>query len=91
MALDTEGLKGAIEVLLKSNQSIASNEELTIEQQEKVIQDSITSLASGLADAIEVFVKSGVVKTDVNTDVKTTGSATAQTGNGIGKGTGEII
>ncbi len=91
MALDTEGLKGAIEELLKSNQSIASNEELTIEQQEKVIQDSITSLASGLADAIEVFVKSGVVKTDVNTDVKTTGSAAAQTGNGIGKGTGEII
>lgn len=81
MALNTKGLKDTIEELLKNNQSIASNAKLTEKEQKKVIQDSLESLASGLASAIEVFVKSG----QVTTEVKTTGSATTQAGTGTGK------
>lgn len=44
------------------------------------VEESITNLAKGLADAIDMFVKSGTV----NTTVITSGSPGSHTGTGTG-------
>ena len=76
MALDKASLKNGIEALLAD--------------METRTEDAKADFASGLADLIDVFVKSGTVSTEVSTTVSTTGSATAQTGTGEGTGTGSI-
>ena len=68
MALNTSGLKTAIKSLLSSEKEKTDN------------STSIDNIAAELASAIEAFVKSGTVTTQVTT----TGSASAQTGTGTG-------
>lgn len=76
MALDTTTLKSSIKSILQTMITKETN--------------SMDEFAGSLADAIEVFVKSGTVSTDVSTTVATTGTATAQSGTGTGTGTGSI-
>lgn len=68
MALNKSALQGAIKALLSEEKEKTDN------------ASSIDNIASKLASAIEVFVKSGTVTTTVST----TGSASAQTGTGTG-------
>ncbi|OCB72091.1 hypothetical protein B0A79_12740 [Flavobacterium piscis] len=68
MALNKSGLEGSIKALLSEEKGKIDN------------ASSIDNIAAKLASAIEVFVKSGTV----NTTVTTTGSASAQTGTGVG-------
>lgn len=53
----------------------------------KVLRDRV---ATQMADAIEVFVKSGKVTVDSGITVSTTGTASAQTGKTTSTGTGTI-
>ncbi|SNA83420.1 hypothetical protein DK150_550080 [Flavobacterium psychrophilum] len=48
------------------------------------VTNNVETIAEALADAIEIYVKSGLVNVTVN--VATIGSATAQTGSGTGTG-----
>lgn len=53
-------------------------------------ENSIPEYAERLSNAIDAFVRSGTVTTQVTTQVTTTGTAIAQTGLGEGTGTGSI-
>ncbi|MEW5675609.1 hypothetical protein ABGT15_04795 [Flavobacterium enshiense] len=67
MPLNKAGLESAIKAVLTAEKAKTSG-------------SSIDSLASGLANAIDTFVKTGLVSVNVTT----TGSASAQAGTGTG-------
>ena len=88
MALDKKSLVNEIvKVFKRAERSTSKN-------RDKVQLE----LAKGLANAIEDYVKSGTVLTeiegtvltDVSTNVRTTGTAFIQTGRGNGRGDGTI-
>lgn len=68
MALNKSALQASIKALLSEEKEKTDN------------ASSIDNIASKLASAIDLFVKSGTV----NSTVTTTGNAAAQAGTGIG-------
>ena len=78
MPLNKSGLELAIKSALDKNNK--SNKDDANEQQQNEINEAIESLAKDLAKAIDTFVKSGTV----NTNVITAGSPTNHTGTGTG-------
>ncbi|MBN2669991.1 MAG: hypothetical protein JXR60_12290 [Bacteroidales bacterium] len=69
MALDKISLKSSIKQAFNDQRSNTNDPDAALDD-----------LAAKIADAVEVFVKSGTV----NTTVETTGTAAAQTGTGTG-------
>ncbi|WP_395075408.1 hypothetical protein [Flavobacterium sp.] len=79
MSLNKSVLELAIVAVFTAEQSNTSNP-----------NQAVQNIASGLADAIDLYIKTGVVNVNVNTTVITAGGPTAQTGTGVGTGVGTI-
>jgi len=79
MALDIKTLEEAIFKALNDSSNIKVNIDSSTDNLDKS-NSAREETAKELAKAINIFVKSGTV----NTTVTTTGSASAQTGTGVG-------
>lgn len=82
MALDKLGLKNALKSIFDGVSPEAGGETNPEALREKV--------ATEMADAIDLFVKTGVVTVSQGIPVSTTGSAAAQTGQTTATGSGTI-
>ena len=79
MALDKTSLKASIKQAFNDQRSNTNDPD-----------GAIDDLASKIADAVDLFVKSGSVSTSVSTVITGTSPSGAVTGTGTGSGTGNI-
>ena len=87
MALNTEGLRKTLTQKIKETLDIKIDEK---SNSEEVKQKFAESIASAIADGVDIWIKTATVSVEPGITVKTAGSAAAQTGTTTSKGIGTI-